>query len=402
MIPVALAAVLSLGNAQSLALASAPTVVEARARVTEAEALVRVARGNGALHGIFNYNQAPQAGATNTSVLQRLTTVGGQISLSDLAARDPAIAQAQAVLRSARAGEIAAERTERLKLIHLYVEAQRTHAVRVLRETIEASSLAFARAVSVRYRNGDASRLDEGRSDIVHMQAEADTVAAKASETDALAALAMEIGQEPSSIALPALEWREAPTGVPSIDGAVAIALAHRPEIALARADVEAEEAALHVARKGRLPALTAQMGYTYGTDTEIPVHGPSANLTLDFPVSGASAATVAAQSARMEQARARLSATTRTLTLEVEAAYRALKTDVYEEFAAGVASGEAENVVKATELGFRNGASSSLEVTQARLTYAQAAIGKLAGEAAFDEALAAWPLTLGNQGVTP
>ncbi|HVA27408.1 MAG TPA: TolC family protein [Candidatus Baltobacteraceae bacterium] len=402
MISVALAAILSLGDAQSLALARAPSVVEARARVTEAEALVRVARGNGALHGILNYNQSPQAGATNTTVLQRLTTVGGQISLSDLAGRDPAVARAQASLRSAQASKIAVERAERIRVIHLYVEAQRAHAVRVLREMIEASSLAFARAVSVRYRNGDASRLDEGRSDIVHIQAEADTVAAKAGETDALAALAMEIGREPNAIALPTLEWREAPTGMPTIDGAVEFALAHRPEIALARADVTTEEAALRVAGKAGLPALTAQVGYTYGTDTEIPVHGPSANVTLDFPVSGVSAATAAAQSARVEQARARLTAVTWGLRLEVEAAYRALKTDVYEEFAAGAASAEAEKVVKATELGFNNGASSSLEVTQARLTYAQAAIAKLAGEATFDEALATWPLTLGNQGEAP
>ncbi len=402
MIPVALAALLSLGDAQSLALAHAPTVVAARARVTEAEALVRVARGNGALHGVLNYNQSPQAGATNTTVLQRLTTVGGQISLSDLASRDPAVAQAEASLRSTQASEVAAERAERIRVIHLYVEAQRTHAVRVLRETIEASTLAFARAVSVRYLRGDASRLDEGRSDIPHLLAEADTVAAKADETDALAALAMEVGREPSSVSLPKLAWRESPTGMPTVGGAVEFALAHRPEIALARADVRAEEAALRVAHKAGLPALTAQVGYTYGTDTEIPVHGPSANLTLDFPVSGAASATVAAQSARVEQARARLNATAQTVTLEVGAAFRALKADVYEEFAAGAASREAESVVKATELGFSNGASSSLEVTQARLTYAQAAIEKLAREAAFDEALATWPLTLGNQGAIP
>ncbi len=402
MISLILASVLSLSDAQSLALAHSPSVAEARAGVAEAQALVRVARASGALHGMINYNQSPQAGPTNNNVLQRLTTLGGQISLSDLAERDPAVAQAQASLRSARANEISAERAERIKLIHLYVEAQRTHAVRLLRETIEASTLAFARAVSVRFRNGDASRLDEGRSDIPHLLAEADTVAAKTDETNALLALAMEVGRKGSSIALPNLAWRESPNGMPTVDGAVAYALAHRPEIALARADMETQEAGLGVARKAGLPALTAQVGYTFGTDTEIPVHGPSANLTLDFPVSGAASATVAAQSARVEQARARLTAATQTLTLEVEAAYRALKADVYEEFAAGAASDEANAVVKATELGFRNGVSSSLEVTQARLTYAQAAIEKLSREAAFDEALAAWPLTLGDQGVTP
>jgi len=230
------------------------------------------------------------------------------------------------------------------------------------------------------------------------VQADADVRAAGADERNALEALALEIGRDSGSIALPALLNAQLPAGLPAKNDAVERAISNRPEIASAQADVAAEEASLRVARNAALPALTAQMGYTYGTDTEVNVHGPSANLSLTFPVSGASGAAAIAQSARIDQARARLAAAIQNVTIEVGAAYEMLTADAYAAQAATVARRAAMSEVTATQVGYRNGAVSSLEVLDARRTFAEVAISELAARAAFDEALDVWPLSLGEE----
>jgi len=396
-IPLVLAATLSLPDAQAQALAHAPAVAEARARVSESEALVRAARRTGALHGIVNYTQAPQAGITNNSALQKLTTVGGQVSLTDLAGRDPAIAQAQAALRSALASELDAERAERIKVVGLYVEVQRAHEVRLLRESIAVASRADSRAAELRFAAGDAPRLDTVRADIARIQAETDLLAAETAERVARAAFASEIGGEAGALEVPAL-LRQRPAGLPTLNDALELALERRPEIAAAKGDLDAEVASLRGARFNGLGTLTVQAGYAYGVDTQINVRGPSANVTLDVPVGGSNAAEVAAQSARVDESRARLAAATQSVSLEVGAAYEMLAADTSALSAAAAARAEAEQEIRATQIGYRSGASSSLELIDARRTFAQALVTEVSARAVLDEALDAWPLVLGME----
>jgi multidrug efflux system outer membrane protein len=389
-------AVLSLADVQSRALARAPAVVEARARVDEAQANVDAARGTGFPHAVADYNEVPQAGPIGGSVLQKLTTYGAQINLSELIGRDPAVAAAQHALRAAQESERDAERAERIKAIGLYVDVERTQAVRRLREAIVASARDDQRAAKLRYAAGDAPRLDVVRADVALASAQADLAAAVADESNAILALAVESGDPAVEVEpMPDALERLLPDGV--ADAALARALARRPEILIAQADVASEEAAVRGARAAALPAITAQAGYTTGVDTAANVGGPSANVTLDLPLSGTNAGRVHAEEARLAQARARLNAALQAVTLDVRAAFTTLAAQRGAVRATTQALREARDEVRAAEIGYREGASSSLDLADARRTYALAAVEDVTARAALYETIQTLRLIAGD-----
>ncbi len=387
---------LSLFDAERAAVAHSPAVIEARAKVTEMQALLGVVKSGGAPHAIVNYAQVPQGGATGT-ITQRLTTVGAQIALGDIAARNPLVAQAAFDVRNAAALAFDAERSERVKTIGLYVDVQRTSEVRRLREAIVASAQADESAAKVRYKAGDAPRLDVVRSDVALAQARAELSQARADEINAATTLGNELGVAANDVSLEPLA-----NGGRSYAGtkqdAINAAIAARPEVAAARAEVHAEEAAVRAAHRGALPGITAQAGYTAGQDSGINVKGPSANVTLDVPISGANADKVRAEEARLEQSRARVDAVTRTVVNEVGTAYENLRASREALQSAGVARAEAVQEIQAAEIGYRNGASSSLDLADARRTYAQAAVQEVTARAAMYEASESFNLAVGAQ----
>jgi len=178
---------------------------------------------------------------------------------------------------------------------------------------------------------------------------------------------------------------------------AVRIGLRLRPEIAAARADVAAEEAAVHVAERAKLPGFTAAVGYTTGVDGGINVQGPSANLTVDVPLSNVGAERVAEEESRLAQARARLLEAERAVRRDVASAMRSLAADREALAAATRARDEAAAEVAAATIGYRTGASSSLDLQDARRTYAQAAIGAVTAAATLDRAAATLELVMGE-----
>ncbi|HEY8322129.1 MAG TPA: TolC family protein [Candidatus Baltobacteraceae bacterium] len=372
-----LAAALSLADVERAALARSPGVAQARAVVREKRALVAAATGSGAPQAFASYAQAPQSGGTGT-IVQHLTTAGAQVALGDIAGRAPAIAQAQADLRAAESDLLGAERTERIAGITLYVDALRARDVRALRDAIVATGKADDRAAKLRFAAGDAPRLDVVRADVALTRDTADAASARADEANAVHALAVEMGVADDAVALPASPSDPVATMPASADQAVAIALAHRSELAGDRAALAAEDAAIVAARRGGLPSLVAQAGWATGTDSGRNVSGPSATVTLALPISNAAGARVDAERARRDQAAARLDGDEQRIRVEVAAGWRTAIAARAAALAADRALAEAAAEVRAVQSGYRDGASSSLDLSDARRTYAQVAIDRL------------------------
>lgn len=401
---VAFAVALLLADVERAAVAYAPSVAAARAQVRERAALLAAAGGTAIPRAIASYVQAPQGGSVGT-VTQRITTVGAQIVLGDLIGASPAIAQARADLLAAQADELAAERAERGKALNLYFDAIRAAEIRRLREQIVRSAIADRRAAELRFKSGDAPRLDVVRSDVALARAQADLAQAAAGERNARNALAVETAVPEQELRLPSLRTLDAMNDLAAqseirralLDGYVRLALEDRPEIASARAVVAAQEAAVGVASRGLFPTLIAQVGYAAGVDSGINVAGPSAGVTLEVPLSHASADRVAAQRARLDQARAQLAQAQRAIELEVSAAVQNLLAQREVSVAASRARSEALAELHAIEVGYRSGASSSLDVDDARRTYARAAVDDVAARAALLQSWAALQLALGE-----
>ena len=399
MIAAVLIAALTLLDVETAAVAHAPSVVEARQHVKEQEALLDAARGGGLPHVVANYAEVPQAGTNGGTIQQRLTTISGQVILGDIAARDPLIRQAAADLRNAVAAQYGAERTERVRAIGLYVAAIRTHEVLQLRESILANARADRNAAQLRFRSGDVPRLDVVRADVSVARARADVASARADETNARQNLATEIASPSASLDIPTLAQASVSSPAPpSQDAAIASALSTRPEIRSAMAEVAAEEAAVRAAKRAILPALTVQAGYTRGTDSGITVAGPSANVTLDVPVSRVGADRTNAEGARLAQAQARLEGAKRAVTTEVANAFESLRAQREAADATATARSEAAAEVQAALIGYREGASSSLDLADARRTYATAVVDDVTARAALDEAILTFALAVGDQ----
>lgn len=391
------AAVLTLVDVERAAIANAPSVIAARERVREQRAVVAQTGASRMPHAFASYAQAPQGGTIGT-ITQRLTTVGGQFALGDVAGTSAALAQARSEVQLAQAQEAGAREAERIRAVGLYFDAIQTTDIERLRERIVAAAQADRRAARLRYAAGDVPRLDIVRADVALASAQADLARARADRDNALGALSLEIGTRGAALDLPSLASAGiAEPAAIAPAAAVGIGLRLRPEVLAARAAVAAEESAVSVAERTRLPGFTAQLGYTTGVDGGLNVKGPSANLLLDVPLSGIGADRVAAEQARLAQARARLAGAQRLVEGEIEAAIRSYAADREALVAATRARDEAAAEVTAAAIGYRNGASSSLDLQNARSTYAQAAIGAATAAATLDRAVATLHLVMGE-----
>jgi outer membrane protein TolC len=388
---------LSLRDAQVDAVAASPDVAAARAKVAEAQALYDQARATLGPALTANYTQMPQAGLTNTTVTQRMTTVGAQWSLGDLFAYSPAVAQANATLRAAQQDLNDAERSEKIAVIAAFYSALGARAELGARSDELGAATAQLRAAQVRFAAGDAPRLDVVRASVAVASAQADVARAQADVEDTGAALALETGLTPAALEATAPANASAPPMNTALESAIAQALSTRPDLAAARANVVAEEHAVAVARRGTWPLVTLAGGYTRGVDTGIPVAGPSATIDVTLPLTGASHDRVLAEEARLAQARARLHKIERAVELEVGAAVGACRAQSIALAASQRALQNAQAEFNATQIGYRSGALSSLDVEASRAAYVQALVGQITALYAQARAEAALNLLLGE-----
>ncbi len=388
---------LSLDRAQTEALVRSPDVAVANGKVAEQQALFDAARASYGPALVATYAEAPQGGNNDETIAQRLTTVGAQVTLGDLVAYSPLIAQANASLRSAQFELASTQRTERINVIGLYYSALTARATLHARRVALDGARGDLRAAQLRYKNGDVPRLDVVRASVAVAQAEADSARAQADTDNADASLATETGLQAASLRTTASPMPEPVSVTLTPDVAVQEALVNRPEVASARQNVTAEEHAVAVAQRGGLPVVTVSGGFTSGVDTGVNVHGPSMNLNATLPVGGAAHDRVLAERARLMQAQALFDKTQRQVTTEVSAAVRSYQAETSALAAAQRALDQADAAFKATQIGYRNGASSSLDVETARATYVQALVADISALYAQAQAQATLRLLIGS-----
>jgi outer membrane protein TolC len=390
---------LSLADAQNAALAHSPDVAAARAKVAEQQANFDAARSTILPALVANYAQTPQLGADNlSSIAQHTTTVGAQVTLGDLFAYSPAVAQASATLSAARSDAANAERVERTNAIALYYGALSATATHHARDVARDGAARDRDAAEIRFKAGDAPRLDVVRASVALAQADADLARAQADDANATAALALEIDVDPATLVTVDVDAGAPDAFTSGVRAATDAALAARPEIGSARENVAAEEHAVALARTGVLPIITASAGYTSGTDTGIKISGPSVNVTATMPLGGSTLNRVAAESARLDQARAQRERLVRAVTLEVGSAVRTYGAQSRAQEAAERALGEALAERDATVIGYRSGATSGLDVEAARTTYVQALVAAITAHYAQKQARATLDLLMGKR----
>ncbi len=379
---------LSLTDAQQRAAANAVDVSTARASVRAKEAELRLARIGGVPHLVGDYSLSPQAGPFDQgTVEQHFFTVGAGVSINDLIASSSATRVAADDLLAAQRMAAAAELAARENAAQLYFAALQAIAVERIRIENLGGAQRDRSAANLRARSGESPNLDVVRADVALAQARAELARAHANRANAVDALASATAVDPATLA----NLAAAPPGPQpaTLDEkrAVARALAGRPEIAALLATIDGRDAAVASARQSGLPAATIAGGYQAGVDTGVPVRGAQVAVHLDVPLASGGSDRVDAAKAQVEAARAQLVEQRRTIALAVASAVRDVRAGSAAAVAAVLASEEAKRALNAVELGYREGASSSLDVADARRTYVQASVDSLVAE--YERALA-------------
>jgi outer membrane protein TolC len=374
-------AALSLADAQQRVATNSVDVQTALATVRQRDAALHVAQITGVPHLVGDYSVSPQANAANTgTVEQHFVSVGVGVSINDLFANSPAVRGAAGELLAAQRNADAAMLAARQNAAKLYFAALQAVAIERARGDAVRGAQLDRNAADLRARSGESPQLDVIRADVTLLQARADLVRAQADRADAIDALASASRVSPAQLATMTASPAP-PLKFPDEDRAVERALALRPEVAALLATIDARNAGVAAARRTALPTATIQGGYQRGVDTGIPVNGPQVAAHLDLPLSSPSGAQAASAQALVDAARAQLTEERRTLTLDVTSAIRDARADDAAAAAAERGSAEALRALNAVEIGYREGASSSLDVAEARRTYDQAAVDALVAE---------------------
>jgi len=373
---------LSLDDAMSRVVNSSAAVATARAVVRQRDSDFRLAKTGGFPHLIGDYSLSPQAAPTGpTTVEQHFLTVGAGISVNDILNASANTRVAAAELLAAQRDADTAAMQARAGAIKLYFAALQAIAVESVRRETVIAAQRDRNAARIRARLGESPHLDELRAEVTLAQARADLARATADRANAVDALASAARVDANGLAGSAAQTTAEPAEPPDEARAVTRALASRPELASLLASLDARNAAVAVARQSAWPTLTANGGYQGGVDTAIPVHGPEAAVHLDVPLAPGTNDRVASAQAQADAAEVQLLEERRTIALDVAAAVRTARAAATAQSAAERARDEAQRSLAAVELGYREGASSSLDVADARRTYAQAAVDALVAE---------------------
>jgi cobalt-zinc-cadmium efflux system outer membrane protein len=374
-------AALSLADAQQRATVNSVDVQTAIATVRQRQATLAIARRTGVPHAVGDYSLAPQANAANNgTVEQHFVSVGLGVSINDLAAQSGAVRVAAGELLAAQRNADAALLSARQNATKLYFTALQAIAVEGVRAQGVAGAQLDRDAANLRARNGESPQLDVVRADVTLAQARADLARAQADRADAVEALASAASIDAAMLG------RLVPSSsliitLPDEHRAVARALATRPEVAALLATIAARTADVANARRSGIPTATLQGGYQRGVDTGIPVQGPQVTAHVELPLALPARDQVAAAQAQLDAARAQLVEERRTIALQVASAIRDARAESAAAQAAQRGHEEAQRALTAVEIGYREGASSSLDVADARRTYEQASVDALVAE---------------------
>jgi outer membrane protein TolC len=374
-------AALSLTDAQQRATINSVDVQTAVATVRQRQATLAIARRTGVPHIVGDYSLAPQANAANTgTVEQHFMSVGVGVSFNDLVAQSGAVRVAASELLAAQRNADTAFFSARQNAAKLYFAALQAIAIEGVRADAVAGAQLDRDAASLRARNGESPQLDVVRADVTLAQARADLARAQADRADTVEALASATSIDAATLGT-LVPSRSLVIALPDEHRAVARALATRPEVSALLATIAARTADVANARHSGIPTATLQGGYQRGVDTGIPVQGAQVTAHVELPFSSPARDQVAAAQAQLDAARAQLVEERRTITLQVASAIRDARAENAAAQAAARGRDEARRALTAVEIGYREGASSSLDVADARRTYEQAAVDALVAE---------------------
>lgn len=348
------------------ALAHAPAVRIARATLQVQLAAADSQSARGVPVPFVSYSSVPQSGPMGT-IAQVTRTVGATVSVSDLLARGTVLAARDAQIAQATRTLAVAVRDERLRIVTLYNDALGAQAIYRLRRDLVAAWQRDAKAASVRVRSGDAPELDVVRADVALSGAQADEAVAYAAMQNANDALQAETG-----VPLQTLESFPVPQ-LPAIP-----LVAKHPcdiQVLAAKAALRVAQDEVAVVRAQLGIAIDASAGASRGFDGGAPVSGPSVNLTLAVPVSGAASSRLRAALAAEDLAAAQLAQVVSDATLRLHAAEATERSAERAYRASQRAVALAERELRAVQIGYAHGASSSLEIVDARKTLAQTRI---------------------------
>jgi CzcA family heavy metal efflux pump len=389
---------LSLDDAVRAAIATSPDVEAARARRDQSRYALDAARSGLAPSFIANYAQVPQGNPPGPNIISRQVNAGLQWTIGDFIGFAPAAREAALTLAAAQADEAAAESAEKVKVIGLYFDALKARAVADARRGALALATTQRDASAVRVKAGDAPQLDVTRADVAVAKAQADLESALAGDQNAAAALRAETAA-PANALDTTLPGQPSPIAPALLDPQAVVAMASklRPEIASARLTAQAAQAAVATAKAAGFPALTISGGYLVGTDSGVPINAPSINANLTLPIGHGAHDRVAIAAAKAVEAKAKTAGIERRILLDVAASSRTLGASQRAAAATTRARQSAQAELSATEVGYRNGASSSLEVASARATYSQAVVDELSARYDLEKARATLETEVGR-----
>jgi len=351
-------------------------VQAAAARLAEARALLRSADAQrqpqiGAAGGAVR-----QAGANTANGLQpaTLVTAGlnfsyeadlfGRLSRASEAAREDANAR-EALLQSTRL-------MVQADVAQTYLQLRSLQAERQLVEQSLAAYRETLKLIERRYRAGDAAELDVARMQTEVSATEAETLALERQQAALTHALAVLVGDVATNFTL-ASSAAEAtlpviPQGVP------ATVLARRPDVAAAQAAVLAAQARVGVAQAAWFPAitLTGNGGYAspeLGDLFKWSARSWGIGALLSLPVfdGGQRAAQEEGARARLEAAVAAQRGQVLAALREVEDQLSALRLLAGQAQVLGQAVQSSERATHLSDVRYRNGLVSQLELLDAR-----------------------------------
>jgi outer membrane protein TolC len=309
-------------QAEEAGVAASPDVRTARANVAAQDAALAEARGTNGVAAFAGYADVPQSSGMSSTIQQHIEAAGLQLTLGDLLSNSPLVIAAVASAAQARTDELVAERTERLKVATLYFAAVRARALTFAKNDAVRSAEDFEGEVSAKFGAGKVPRLDLLRSEIALARARADQADTVGADLNAVDALAREVGRPAADFRAMADE-RSHDYAILSDSVAVDQALANRPEVGSAAANVAAARAGVDAARRAAIPPIQVQAGYAAGVDAGQPINGPSIVAQMTVPLSGIGAAKVRAAQAALEAALAKKESVERGLAIEVGSAVR-------------------------------------------------------------------------------
>ncbi len=390
-------AALTAASAENAALALSPDVAGARSRLLQSQYVLAGARSGIAPSFIANYVQAPQGNPPGPNIISRQVTTGIQLTIGDFLAYSPAVREAAFGYAAAQADLAAAVITERVKVVGFYFDALKARAVAFARRDALTLATAQLRAAQVRANSGDVPQLDVVRAEVAAAKATADAETSTAGDLNALEALAIETTTPAKTLAV------TTPTEFVAIDPkftdpetVVALARARRPELISARLAASGARSAIRSAQAAGFPLLTVSGGYLVGTDSGVPINAPTINAQLTVPLGTVNRNKVRVAEARAFEAQTKAGAIERQVTLDVASSARTLGASGRAAVATTRARQAAETELRATQIGYQTGASSSFEVAFARQSYSQAVVDELSALYDLEKARATLDIQLG------